>query len=282
MVQSPRDSLPASQKGRHGFTLVELLVVIGIIALLISILLPSLNRARVQAKSVQCLAQLQQLGAAFIMYSNNNNGQSFYFFDQSTEDPADNYWIAQMKPYYANVDKLRFCPEAMDLGTFSAFGGQWGTSTASWYFYGAQGSYGMNLWLSRNTTTDLNNHLKTYYAVSFGSLAAATQRLISLPGKDTSNIPLFGDCTWVGAWPDGGNPVPKNLTTGSYTGVLDPAALDTASDQMSRFCINRHNKAINVVFLDGHAAIVPLAQLWTLKWHNLWVPPANLKILPSN
>jgi len=63
---------PAPTAARNGFSLAEVLVVISIIILLIVILMPSLSRAREQARSVVCLSQLSQIGAGAAMYRNNN------------------------------------------------------------------------------------------------------------------------------------------------------------------------------------------------------------------
>jgi len=60
------------KSSKTGFTLVELLVVIGIIAVLISILLPSLSKARAMATRTKCLSNLRQFGTAFTIYLNDN------------------------------------------------------------------------------------------------------------------------------------------------------------------------------------------------------------------
>src|SRR6059036_782080 len=72
-----------------GFTLVELLVVIGIIAVLIAVLLPALSKAREQAKVAACLSNIRQLTTGWIMYANDNKGNLVFAEtdDYSTNPP---------------------------------------------------------------------------------------------------------------------------------------------------------------------------------------------------
>lgn len=117
-------------KCKNGFTLVELLVVIAIISLLVSILLPSLQKAKALAKETQCLSILRNLGLATQLYANDNDGHiptSYSMYLSATEVP----WWLRLVPYLdegkgqwnqwsgEHADYIRIwddyaCPEAND------------------------------------------------------------------------------------------------------------------------------------------------------------------------
>ena len=77
-----------TRSSRRGFTLVELLVVIGIIALLISILMPALSAAKEQANNTKCAANLRTIGQTMLMYAADNKDMipADYHYDQQYKD----------------------------------------------------------------------------------------------------------------------------------------------------------------------------------------------------
>jgi len=96
----------------HGFTLIELLVVIAIIALLASILLPSLTLAREQARTAKCAVNARQMGTAMLMYSNDYNGYYPALLmrgDMAPWNPGYSYWHQLLESYLSTV-KVKLCP----------------------------------------------------------------------------------------------------------------------------------------------------------------------------
>lgn len=141
---------------RKGFTLIELLVVIAIIAILMAILMPTLNRAKEQGKRAACLNNLRQLGLAWIMYADANddkivNGEAAYSSNKNNPMPdlpshhtGEPWWCGDdCAPGYMTGEQL---PEQTQLKAIKA---------------GALYSYCKNVKLYR-CPTGIRGEMRTY------------------------------------------------------------------------------------------------------------------------
>ena len=126
---------------RGVFTLIELLVTIAIIAILMTMLLPALGKAREMAKSIACQSNLRQQGSAAQQYTNDFDGWMITAFYSASVNNST-IWKYQIGPYLGlNTDKANsnFFMDKMEQGAFRC--PNWNDSAASYSF---RGGYGFN------------------------------------------------------------------------------------------------------------------------------------------
>jgi prepilin-type N-terminal cleavage/methylation domain-containing protein/prepilin-type processing-associated H-X9-DG protein len=282
---------------QNAFTLVELLIVIGIIALLISILLPALSKARKAANATACLSNLHQMALGMTMYANDNHQALLPYYNSGLWMISISSYVApgQINPNlppakYASlfpippssvaqqlasmnqvpIPKVWFCPEAPLSNATGGSGSAimpWGPGTYSELYYMAA-SYGMNGWCYNVAHSDVSNGVNSAIAYSgITNMGVSLQDAPSYFVNDkyavqSSNTPIFHDSIWVDGWP----------VDFSTTYIDSPPAnaqqliTGVYNSQMCRACIARHGAAVNVAFLDGHVSRVGLADLWGLQW----------------
>jgi prepilin-type N-terminal cleavage/methylation domain-containing protein len=192
-----------------GFTLIELLVVISIIALLMAILMPTLGRARNQARAVTCQSSLHQWTLIWSMFTSDRGGY-FHAGLGGESQTGDSRWPTVLRTEYKNLD-MRLCPMAtkpLSEGGRNPF--------AAWGIFsdGELGSYGFNEWLCNRTPNNSN-------AVNYWK---------HVDVKPADNIPLFVDCFWYDVWAFDTDQPP------AYDGATEGLA---GNNEMRRVCLNR-------------------------------------------
>jgi prepilin-type N-terminal cleavage/methylation domain-containing protein/prepilin-type processing-associated H-X9-DG protein len=255
---------------RRAFTLVELLVVIGIIAVLVAILMPALGRARRQARSVGCLSNLHQLGVAFQIYFQHNNGKPPGVWGGL--DANEEVWVPLLRRHVPGSLGAMFCPEAREpTGVAQYDFGTWGLGTAghAWVWVRTPNAIGTD-WSVDGGSYGMNHWVLGLGANSSLPPDVAREAFVRWPARDADRVPLLADCAYFEAAPQHTDPPPRNLSV--PLPLRGPLPSGDGNLGMRPFCMARHGRAINVLFADGHARTVPLAELWRLKWNELFEP----------
>lgn len=239
---------PGPRHPSAGFTLVELLVVIGIIALLISILLPSISGSRRQARSLQCASNIRQLCTAIFGYAAENRGR----FPTNLQSPAPGqFWYY---PDYAGgyvskdgptVGGVFACPDDLE---------------------GSRRSYAMNVWASSALDPVI------------ASLKPTRGKLWGPAPRDSSRLILIAE-SWVVYSPDGfgrewetfaiigARGTTAGQRFGGGSGIAPPIYAGPAGMANSELAFARHRPsgspgtgtlpigAINIGYADGHVSL---------------------------
>jgi len=235
---------PQAWRARRAFTLIELLVVVAIIALLISILLPALGRAKEQTKAAVCSSNLHQLALASTYYAQENQDRLPYI--RGTKVPGSNplryqypyYQYDQLLLFYKYLPDLKIyrCPSAREKNSVQIYAGEAGG-------LGEKGSY--------------------YTVLGTDSYFRGPMRAGYWPGVNPADYPdvpvkplyseyFFNDWGSDATFNDQ-SPVPT--ISGGLIGKLPlPNLVVIMCDAVWEATTPRHFGANNFAFVDGHVS----------------------------
>jgi prepilin-type N-terminal cleavage/methylation domain-containing protein len=229
---------------REAFTLIELLVAIAVITLLLALLLPALQKARSQARTTFCQANLHEWGIALTMYANDFGGAMPRHFPMGA---SYHVWPYYLRSYYKDSNDLLLCPAAVRRRIRPD------------NFFHTSGST-VRILGSTSTAWEYRFELKHFDTVHFTGSYGISRHVTFFriddryPNRARNSIPVLLDCVFMD-----GDPWPFDHPPEYQDEIRRPG-------DIKYFCLNRHDGGINCLFLNWSVRKVGLKELWTLRW----------------
>jgi prepilin-type N-terminal cleavage/methylation domain-containing protein/prepilin-type processing-associated H-X9-DG protein len=250
---------------RRAFTLIELMVVVGLVSMLASLMLPVLGKMRNAARAAVCTSNLRVMGQAWTMYTAENRGRLMhYIWSPPTAPDAGwkGYWLGVIDTGAGVRGEALLCPSASEISSNAAARG-YGSATTAWTGRFTAGVTG----ISFNATTYRNGSYGfNRYLTAGGGFGPDGRATFATAVENLADVPMFFDCAYSDARPPNGTEIAPVEPPPDLRG----ATLRPGQPEHWKFLLARHARGVNVCMGDGHVKWVQLDDMYRMTWKSNW------------